>query len=186
MFSKSDRAKMSSLENLRISNATGQLIPISSLVSFKTVPGYPNYYHYEGKRSTTITGDINKKVSTPLKVYATVKEKFKDLEFSSTKVTFGGETEETNSSFRNLFKSFIIAVIGIYFLLILLFNSFTQPLFVLFSIPFGLLGVVLAFAIHGEPLGFFALLGTLGLVGILVNDSLVLVYHINNLKRKSR
>ena len=185
MFSKSDRAKMSSLENLRISNATGQLIPISSLVSFKTVPGYPNYYHYEGKRSTTITGDINKKVSTPLKVYATVKEKFKDLEFSSTKVTFGGETEETNSSFRNLFKSFIIAVIGIYFLLILLFNSFTQPLFVLFSIPFGLLGVVLAFAIHGEPLGFFALLGTLGLVGILVNDSLVLVYHINNLKKEN-
>ena len=73
--------------------------------------------------------------------------------------------------------------IGIYFLLILLFNSPTQPVVVLAAIPFGIVGVIVTFALHGEPLGFIAMLGTIGLVGVVVNDSLVLVNHINRLKR---
>jgi multidrug efflux pump subunit AcrB len=83
-----------------------------------------------------------------------------------------------------LTKAFILAVVGIYFLLILLFNSLTQPIMVMSAIPFGIMGVILAFALHGEPLSFIAMLGVIGLGGVVVNDSLVLVNHINDLRKK--
>jgi multidrug efflux pump subunit AcrB len=81
----------------------------------------------------------------------------------------------------NLSTTFLIAFLGIYFLLVLLFNSYTQPIFVVVAIPFGLVGVIIALALHGEPLGFFALIGTIGLTGVVVNDSLVMVSHLNTL-----
>jgi multidrug efflux pump subunit AcrB len=85
-----------------------------------------------------------------------------------------------------LYTSFILAVIGIYFILILLFNSPFQPFAVMTAIPFGITGVILAFKIHGEPFGFIAMLGVIGLIGVLVNDSLVLVNHVNDLREKKR
>jgi multidrug efflux pump subunit AcrB len=78
-----------------------------------------------------------------------------------------------------------LAVIGIYFLLILLFDSFSQPLIVLLAIPFGLIGVIGAFVLHDQVPSFVAMLGVIGLAGVVVNDSLVLVNHINRLKEKN-
>jgi len=75
-------------------------------------------------------------------------------------------------------------VIAIYFLLILLFNSVTQPFLVLVAIPFGIVGVIGAFVLHGQPLGFIAMMGVIGLAGVVVNDSLVMVNHINDLRRQ--
>jgi multidrug efflux pump subunit AcrB len=77
-----------------------------------------------------------------------------------------------------------MAIFGIFLLLVLLFNSYTQPLLVLSAIPFSVIGVIWAFFLHGETLSFFAILGTLALVGVIVNDSLVLVSHLNYLKEK--
>jgi len=80
--------------------------------------------------------------------------------------------------------TFTIAVVGIYFLLVLLFNSFTQPILVMIAIPFGIVGVIITFALHGEPLGFIGMLGIIGLAGVVVNDSLVLVDHVNQLRKE--
>jgi multidrug efflux pump subunit AcrB len=78
-----------------------------------------------------------------------------------------------------------MAVVGIYFLLVLLFNSVTQPIMVLLAIPFGIVGIVIAFTLHNEPFGFLAMLGAVGMAGVVVNDSLVLVNHLNELKQKN-
>jgi multidrug efflux pump subunit AcrB len=86
-------------------------------------------------------------------------------------------------SMGGLFQALVIAVIAIYFLLILLFNSVTQPLLVLVAIPFGMTGVIVTFALHGEVMGFMAMLGIIGLGGVVVNDSLVLVSRLNELKK---
>ena len=54
-----------------------------------------------------------------------------------------------------------------------------QPIIVILTIPFGLIGVIIAFALHGQDLGFISMVGTIGLIGVVVNDSLVLVNHLN-------
>lgn len=78
-----------------------------------------------------------------------------------------------------LFRTFIIAIVAVYFLPVILFNSFTQPILVMIAIPFGIIGVIAAFGFHGEPLSFMAIMGVVGLSGVVVNDSLVLFDHIN-------
>ena len=94
---------------------------------------------------------------------------------------FGGEAEETNKSVQGLIRSFLAALIGIFFLLVLLFNSFTQPFLVILTVPFGLIGVIIAFALHGQDLGFISMVGVVGLTGVVVNDSLVMINHTNTL-----
>jgi multidrug efflux pump subunit AcrB len=64
------------------------------------------------------------------------------------------------------------------------FNSLTLAVLVMIAIPFGIVGVILSFFLHGQPLSFMALLGTIGLIGVVVNDSLVLVSFINDSRRR--
>ncbi|MEE8637626.1 MAG: efflux RND transporter permease subunit, partial [Candidatus Margulisiibacteriota bacterium] len=80
---------------------------------------------------------------------------------------------------KNFFNAMILALIVIYLILVVLFNSFTEPLIVMLAIPFGLVGVIFAFLIHGEILSFLALIGILGLAGVVVNNSLVMLKFLN-------
>jgi multidrug efflux pump subunit AcrB len=124
---------------------------------------------------------VDTDITTSLEVTTLVIEHFSDVEqgYPELRLQVGGEAEESQESITNIMTTFIVAFIGIYFLLILLFNSFTQPFLVLIAIPFGFVGVILALALHGEPLSFLALIGAIGLMGVVVNDSLVLVSHLN-------
>jgi len=61
----------------------------------------------------------------------------------------------------------------------------TQPFLVMMAIPFGITGVILAFAFHGEPFSFVAVLGIVGLSGVVVNDSIVLVNYLNELRKRN-
>jgi len=107
-----------------------------------------------------------------------------DRDWEGMRVVVGGEAEETEDSMASLFVAFVAAAVGIYLILLLLFNSMVQPLLVMFAIPFGLLGVIFAFAVHFQPLGFLAMLGVVGLTGIVVNDALILVNLLNRLRRQ--
>ena len=99
----------------------------------------------------------------------------------------GGEAADSQQAMLDLLFSFALASIGIYFLLMLLFESLTQPVIVLLTIPFGVGGVLLGFILHGvlQP-SLFAGIGAIGLVGVVVNDALVMVSHINDLLNENR
>jgi len=89
--------------------------------------------------------------------------------------------ESTRESLQSLFNALVLAVITIFAILVLIFNSFTRPFLILSSIPLGLVGVNWAFFLHGKPLSFLALIGVVGLAGIIVNASIVLMSHIDEL-----
>lgn len=184
IYPKSARGNFNRLKTLKVPNRQGRLIRLDEVVSFKEIVGEPNLYHYQGERAITILGNVAKDKVTIAEVYKQLEEGLGNEPFKDVTVTYGGESQETNESFQSLFRTFIIALLGIYFLLVLLFNNMFQPFMVLAAIPFGLMGVIAAFALHNEPLGFMAMLGTIGLVGVLVNDALVLVYHINHLRHE--
>ncbi|UCD15047.1 MAG: efflux RND transporter permease subunit, partial [Candidatus Omnitrophota bacterium] len=92
---------------------------------------------------------------------------------------FSGEAEETLKSVKDLLRAFLIAVLLIFLILATQFNSLVQPFIVMLAIPFGIIGFILAFLIHGEPLSFLGIMGFVGLMGVVVNDSIVLVDFIN-------
>jgi multidrug efflux pump subunit AcrB len=96
----------------------------------------------------------------------------------------GGEEKENQESFRDLIIAFIIAVLAIFMILATLFKSLVQPFIVMMAIPYSLIGVVIALVLHQESLGLLAFIGVVGLAGIVVNDSIVLVDFINTLRRE--
>ncbi len=183
------RQRLDFLKQLRIPNQRGELIALDEVASLDVGPGIAVFRHYDGDRSITITGDVFQGKTTTVKVSNAVRERFEPVlaqEYPGIRLKIGGEAQETQETMVDLMLSFGIAILGIYFLLILLFDSVTQPAMVLLAIPFGLCGVIIAFALHGESLSFLAMTGIIGLAGVVVNDSLVLVDHLNELKRQEK
>lgn len=179
------REDVSYLQGLSIPNQRGRLIKLREVARLETGPGPTAYQHFDGERVTGIVGDVDQDITTPLEVTGAVLGHFNmEEDWPGMKLLVGGEAEESEKAVVNLSVTFVIAFLGIYFLLVLLFSSFTQPFLVIVAIPFGIVGVIISFALHGEPLGFFALIGTIGLAGIVVNDSLVLVSHLNALRKQ--
>ena len=172
------------LENLLIPNYQGRLIRLGDVASLRPGPGPSTYYHFDGERSVMITSDIVAGVTTSLKATNEIMGHFDMKDWPGTRFVVGGEAEETQESMNSLLRAFLIALIGIYFVLILLFNSAAQPFLVMVAIPFGIMGVIIAFGLHGQDLGFLAMMGVVGLSGIVVNDALVLVNHTNALRKK--
>jgi len=173
------------IKTLKVNNRKGNLIPISQFSSIRQIKGEPDFNHFNGQRSTLVSGSINDEITTVGLVMSQALERLNlDNSFPNIRVIGEGGAKETMQSMDSFKKAFVMAIFGIFLLLVLLFNSYTQPLLVLSAIPFSVIGVIWAFFFHGETLSFFAILGTLALVGVIVNDSLVLVSHLNYLKEK--
>jgi multidrug efflux pump subunit AcrB len=173
------------LTQLKVPNRQGRLIGLSEVATLRDRQGPATYYHYDGERATMITGDVDEEQITSVQATGSVVNHFNLQEhYPGMRFVIGGEAEETEESFQSLYVAFAIAVVAIFLLLILLFNSVTQPLVIIVAIPFGMLSVIVAFALHAKPLGFLAMMGLVGLAGVVVNDSLVMVHHINGLRKE--
>ena len=179
------RRDVNYLYNLSIPNAQNRLIKLREVARLETTPGPNALYHYDGERTATVEADVDQDIITPLGATTLVMTHFSDAEdrWPGIRLGVGGEAEESQASIVELMTTFAIALVGIYFLLVLLFNSYTQPFLVLVSVPFGLIGVIIAFGLHGEALSFLGVMGIIGMIGVVVNDSLVLVNHLNNLRK---
>ena len=114
-----------------------------------------------------------------------LKELNASVEYPQVSIVTSGGAQESIESLQDFLRAFVVAIIGIFLLLAILFNSYSQPMLVLAAVPFSLIGVIWAFYFHGEPLSFFALTGSLALMGVIVNDSLVMVSHLNFIRDKS-
>ena len=177
----SARQRPDYLGQLQIPNRSGRLIPLRDVAEFKVGPGPSSFFHYNGDRGIRVTADLTKGGNmTSLMANQAVLERF-DLpnDWPGMRFVVGGEAEETQESMVSLALAMAMAGVGIYLVLVLLFNSLTQPVLVMFAIPFGMIGIIGAFALHDQPLGFLAIMGVIGMMGVVVNDSLILVNHIN-------
>jgi multidrug efflux pump subunit AcrB len=172
------------IKSLKVVNQTGRVIPLANFSSIRDIVGEPDFNHYNGLRSIMIRASIDAALTSISKVMKTTLSALNlELDFPSVRAVAEGGAKESQDSMASFKQAFLMAVFGIFLLLVLLFNSYTQPLLILSAIPFSVIGVIWAFFLHGEMLSFFAVLGILALVGVIVNDSLVLVSHLNYLKK---
>jgi len=175
------------LQGLLIPNRRGRLIALDQVADLVKEEGQSEINHYNGDRVITITADIDKKMTTSSQAVTAVKEWFEKVQgkYGSAYLDYGGEYKETEESLSGLFQAFIAAVFMIYIILLVLFKSLSQPLLVMAAIPFGMIGALLGFTIHGVPLTFVGIVGIIGLSGVVVNDSIVMVEFINRSIRTS-
>jgi multidrug efflux pump subunit AcrB len=178
------RQDLDFVNQILIPNRQGRMIPLGDLAVLVPGPGQPDIRHFDSERTVTIEADVDQDSITPLEATNTVLNHYNiSRDWPGIQLSLGGEVFETQESMTGLFRTMVFAVLGVFFLLILLFNSLTQPFLVMMAIPFGITGVIIAFGFHGEPFSFIGIMGIIGLSGVVVNDSLVLVNHINELRR---
>ena len=196
------------IKNTTVKNRQGNSIPMSKFSTLREIKGEPDFNHFDGDRSIKLTasiadnpsiggdildrnfdGDQSMKRGPPPSKMAilaiTLKELNAPVDFPQVSIITSGGAQESIESLQDFLRAFVVAIFGIFLLLAILFNSYSQPMLVLAAVPFSLIGVVWAFYFHGEPLSFFALTGSLALMGVIVNDSLVMVSHLNYIKEKS-
>lgn len=171
------------LNDLLIPNSYGRLIYLKNIAKVEKANGLSTLIHYNGERTITITADIEYGKNTSQQVMNLVKEKFKDFnrEYRGLKLEFGGEAKETIKALKQLAFSFAMAFIFVYIVLLLQLNRFIQPIMIMIIIPFGLIGVLLGFALHKMPLSFMGVIGIIGLAGVVVNNGIILVDLINKI-----
>lgn len=174
------------LQGLKVRNMAGNLVSIEPLVKISESTSPQNIFHHNSYRTNTIYGNIDLDKTTPVEVYNQLLEKYKNFsrDYPGFSLVLGGEAKESVKLKKQMTIAISLAVVAIYFLLVVQFNSFTQPTIVIMAIPFGLMGIFVSFGIQMMDLSMLALIGTLGFTGVIINDSLVMVDFINSLRKK--
>ncbi|MCH2533831.1 MAG: efflux RND transporter permease subunit [Bdellovibrionales bacterium] len=170
---------------LRANNSEGYLVPISQLVKVNKEQKPISISRVNYKRANMIYADLKQdSKKTPLEIAQYLEEQIfpKIIKQSPTTVLkFRGEIQDSRESGSDFALSVTLILTLIYVLMVFLFGSLTTPLVIATAIPFGVVGVVLAFWSHGfDTYGFFAVIGTLGMLGVVINDSIVLVDKFEN------
>ncbi|MCH2535267.1 MAG: efflux RND transporter permease subunit [Bdellovibrionales bacterium] len=174
------------LSNTTVGNNMGLNIPLPQVADFKKVPTVSAIKHKNGKRVINVSAAVDLDITTSDEVNAKLKPLMPELvkDYQGYSVEFGGEAEDTQESMQSLARAFIIALLFIFFLLITTFKSLIQPILILSSIPMGMVGVIFAMLVHGRPLSFLAMLGVIALAGVIVNNGIVLIDFVNNLRKE--
>ncbi|MBN2120677.1 MAG: efflux RND transporter permease subunit [Candidatus Omnitrophica bacterium] len=185
-FPEEYRDKKEAFNYIFVPNKLGNLIPLTKIAHFEDRISVARIKHLDGKKVVTVRAEVDNRKMTSFKANKLLEAKFKDLpkRYPGCSIVYGGEQEENIKSIKSFIKAFVLAFFLIFMILAASFNSLIQPLMVMMAIPFGLIGVIWSFFFHGMPLNFFMMMGIVGLTGIVVNDSIVLVEFINNLRRK--
>lgn len=178
------RTNISDLEFVKVMDHQGNLVPITAFATFNRKTGTPQIKRFDFKRSKTLTGDVNEEIITSAqanKILVNLYEQYKKT-YPDISLSFGGAAESTKESMESLFSALVLSLIGILALLVFIFGSYLRPVIIMSTIPLGLFGFSIAFSAHNRPISFLALIGIIGLGGIIVNSGIVLISFIDQLR----
>ncbi|MFW5885262.1 MAG: efflux RND transporter permease subunit [Patescibacteria group bacterium] len=166
------------LENTLIKTPAGENVPVSALGEVKIQASPAGITRKDEERVVSITAGTEG--GNPTEITEELREEVKEMNIpAGYRVDFGGEQEELMGTFQDMFVKMIIGIILILFILIALFNSFKQVLLILVTIPLAMTGVFFGMAAAGLVLDIPAFVGIVSLVGIVVNNAIILIDQIN-------
>jgi multidrug efflux pump subunit AcrB len=160
----------------------GAAVPFSTVATADLGRGFATITRVDRRRTINVTADVDDQTANTNEVTADLEAGFlPDLmaEYPGVRYSFEGQQRDQQESLDGLLRGFIVALFAIYALMAIPFKSYIQPLIVMTAIPFGIVGAIWGHALFGMPLSLLSLCGLVALTGIVVNDSLVLVSHVN-------
>lgn len=182
---RGERESLETLEDLVIRTPAGGELPLRDAVNTEEGFSYTEINRRDGRRVVTVSADVDETKSNANSILASVvQEVMPELlhDFPGLSYSFGGEHEAQQESLGVLGIGFIISLIAIYAALAIPFRSYFQPLIVMLSIPFGIIGAVGGHFLLGYGLSIISMFGLIALSGVVVNDSLVLVVTANSMR----
>ncbi len=177
-----DKAALASrsLDDLYLRGPTGAEVPLSQVVTTETQRGFATIRREDGFREVAVAGEVDKTVTTSQAVLEAVEPDIADIARKyGLQYRFAGKAEEQAQTFGDMQVGAMIGLALMYIILAWVFGSYWLPLAVMSIIPFGMIGVSFGHFLMGYDLTFLSMVGMLGLSGILVNDSIVLISTIH-------
>lgn len=170
------------LEQMMVRSPTGIEVPLREVARLERGVSYTSIRRENGRRIASVTADVEEEVTNANDVVASLSQSvLPDVmaRYDGLSYTFAGEQREQGEVVRNLFTSMILALLVMYALMAIALSSYTQPFLILGAIPFGIVGALAGHSLMGFGLSLISLFGMIALMGVVVNDSIVLVSAVN-------
>ncbi|MFT7035614.1 MAG: multidrug efflux pump subunit AcrB [Cyclobacteriaceae bacterium] len=181
-YEKDQRSSLKDLDDMRIVSPTGARVPLSELANYEIQRGEISINHLDGKREIGIEGDLKDPSNSATEIMTDIKNEMLPVmkeQFPNVTVIFEGQNREANKTTDSAKVILPLIIFMIYVIIAFTFRSFSQPLLLLLMVPFSLIGVAWGHWIHGFPINILSFLGIIALIGIVVNDGLVLISKLN-------
>ena len=161
----------------------GEYVPLADIVSVESRTGFSTVRRENGIRVVSVTGDLSEDDPTRAQE---ISDEVRDIVLPKLQEDFGittrmaGLAEQERNFLSDAFTGFVLCLAGIYVTLAWVFASWSRPMVVMAIIPFGLVGTIWGHYLWDVPLSMFSVVGLIGMVGIIINDSIVLVTTVDD------
>ena len=182
-YDKSERSSLKNLDDMRIVSPSGERVPLNEIANYETSRGEISINHLDGKREIRIDADLKNPKTSATDIMAQIRQDIVPViqsNYPSVTPLFEGQNREAQKTGNSAATTLPIVIFLIYAIIAFTFRSFSQPLLLLMMIPFSLIGVAWGHWIHGFSINILSYLGIIALIGIVVNDGLVLIGKLNS------
>ena len=187
-YDNQGRSHIDLLKYIHIMANQGQIIPLNKLLKWELKAKGPEIKkHYAFMPSISFYADVDLNKITSLSANRQIQQKLPHImkKYPSVSYKQVGEQESTQESLKSLLQAMVLVVGGIFAILLLMFNSFSISLLILSNVLLGFVGISWSFLFHSRPLSFFALIGAVGLAGVVINSAIILVSFIEKTKKEN-
>ena len=181
-YEKDERSSLKNLEDMRIVSPSGERVPLIEVADYSIERGEISINHLNGKREIRIDGDIKNPKTSATEIMSEIKNELLPIiqaQYPNVTAIFEGQNREANKTTASANAVLPIVIFLIYIIIAFTFRSFSQPLLLLLMVPFSLIGVAWGHWLHGYSINIMSFLGIIALIGIVVNDGLVLIGKFN-------
>lgn len=183
---KEERKELYNLEEYLIRTEDGVEVPLYDIAEIETGEAFTSINRRDGRRVVGVSMDVEPAAAINQVLSSIQSEELPRLQEAFPGITwsFEGSDAEMRESTQALWGSFFLALLIIYALLAIAFNSYAQPLIVMGAIPFGIVGAVIGHILLGYDLSLVSLMGVIALSGVVLNDSLIMIDYANKKREK--
>ncbi|MGW1454807.1 efflux RND transporter permease subunit [Salegentibacter agarivorans] len=177
-----NRSSINDLDDMRLTTPDGARVPFNEIANYDIVRGTESISHLDGLREIRVSADMEDPNGSSTEILADIRSNvMPDLlaKYPSLSVSYEGQNREANKLTDSAKGVLPVVLFLIYAVIAFTFRSYSQPLLLMIMIPFSIIGVAWGHWIHDFPVNVLSALGIIALVGIMVNDGLVLISKFN-------
>jgi len=177
-----ERSSLQQLDDMRLVNSSGDRVPLREVANYSIERGEISINHLDGKREIRVDADMKDPSTSATDMMADIKADLLPImkeRYPGVNAIFEGQNREAEKTAGSATTVLPVILFLIFIIIAFTFRSFDQPIVLILMVPFSLIGVAWGHWIHGFPINVLSFLGIIALIGIIVNDGLVLISKLN-------
>ena len=183
-YDRTNRESINDLDDMRIITPSGQRVPFGEIATYEIKRGEESIRHLDGLREIQVNADLANTKDSPTEILSNIREDvMPDIlsKYPTIKASYEGQNREANKLLKSAKTTVPVVIFLIYVVIAFTFRSYSQPFLLILMIPFSIIAVAWGHWIHDFPINISSMLGIIALIGIMVNDGLVLIGKFNTL-----